>query len=213
MSVTAELRKLFETELHNYLKANLVCASNIKCLKKEISIKKTKDNEASGYICFDFLNNARGYCLCTSIDSPELIDFFNKVNPPYSSKLPEGIVYAMNTSMESGFKSFAPNFGGTVDLPRNEEERKKACEWIYTKVRDIYLPRAINLIELKPETVNDIILFPNYYAYPFLIILYLIKKHNMSLSDKDMELVFSKRKRIIGNKSFDKQLLEKYLSE
>ena len=175
--------------------------------------KKTKDNEASGYICFDFLNNARGYCLCTSVDSPELIDFFNKVNPPYRSNKPEGVVYAMNTSMEGSFKSFAPNFGGTVDLPRNEEERKKACEWIYTKVRDIYLPRAINLIELKPETVNDIILFPNYYAYPFLIILYLIKKHNMSLSDKDMESVFSKRKRIIGNKSFDKQLLEKYLSE
>ena len=40
--------------------------------------KKTKDNESSGYICFDFLNNARGYCLCTSVDSPELIDFFLK---------------------------------------------------------------------------------------------------------------------------------------
>ena len=213
MSVTAELRKLFETELHNYLKANLVCASNIKCLKKEISIKKTKDNEASGHIGFRFLNNARGYNLYTAAYSPELITFFYEVNPPYRSNLPEGIVYAMNTSMEGSFKSFAPNFGGTVDLPRNEEEREKACEWIYTKVRDIYLPRAINLIELKPETVNDIILFPNYYAYPFLIILYLIKKHNMSLSDKDMELVFSKRKRIIGNKSFDKQLLEKYLSE
>ena len=213
MSVTAELRKLFETELHNYLKATLVCASNIKCLKKEISIKKTKHNEASGRIGFRFLNNACGYTLNTAAYSPELITFFYEVNPPYSSKLPEGIVYAMNTSMEGSFKSFAPNFGGTVDLPRNEEERKKACEWIYTKVRDIYLPRAINLIELKPETVNDIILFPNYYAYPFLIILYLIKKHNMSLSDKDMESVFSKRKRIIGNKSFDKQLLEKYLSE
>ena len=213
MSVTAELRKLFEIDLYNYLKANLVCASNIKCLKKEISIKKTKDNEASGHIGFRFLNNARGYNLYTAAYSPELITFFYEVNPPYSSKLPEGIVYAMNTSMEGGFKSFAPNFGGTVDLPRNEEERKKACEWIYTKVRDIYLPRAINLIELKPETVKDIILFPNYYAYPFLIILYLIKKHNISLSDKDMELVFSKRKRILGNKSFDKQLLERYLSK
>ena len=213
MSVTAELRKLFENELYNYLKTNLVCASNIKCLKKEISIKKTKHNEASGRIGFRFLNNACGYTLNTGAYSPELITFFYEVNPPYSSKLPEGIVYAMNTSMEGSFKSFAPNFGGTVDLPRNEEERKKACEWIYTKVRDIYLPRAINLIELKPETVKDIILFPDYYAYPFLTILYLIKKHNMSLSDKDMELVFSKRKRILGNKSFDKQLLERYLSK
>ena len=213
MTVTAELRKLFEIELHNYLKANLVCGSHIKCLKKEISIKKTKDNQASGHIGFRFLNNDRGYILYIGVYSPELIDFFKEVNPPYRSNLPEGIVYAMNTSMESSFKSFAPKFGGSVDLPRNEEERKKTCEWIYAKVKDIYLPRAMNLIELKPETVKDIILFPDYYAYPFLTILYLIKKHNMSLSDKEMESVFSKRKRILGNKSFDKQLLNTYLSE
>ena len=78
-------------------------------------------------------------------------------------------------------------------------------------MRDIYLPRAINLIELKPETIKDIILFPNYYAYPFLTILYLSKKHNRSLTDKEVELIFSKRKRILGNKLFDKKLLEIYL--
>ena len=71
----------------------------------------------------------------------------------------------------------------------------------------------MNLIELKPETVKDIILFPDYYAYPFLTILYIIKKHNMSLSDKEMESIYSKRKRILGNKLFDKQLLDTYLSE
>ena len=76
MTVTAELRKLFENELHNYLKANLVCGSHIKCLKKEISIKKTKDNQASGHIGFRFLNNARGYILYIGAYSPELIDFF-----------------------------------------------------------------------------------------------------------------------------------------
>ena len=211
MSVTAELRKLFEFELYNYLKENIIYSPNIKCLKTEISIKKTKINQASGRIGFRFLNNDQWYCLSTSFDSPKLIVFFNKINPPYRSNNPEGVVYAMNTSMEIGFKSFAPNLGGTVDLPRNEEERKKTCEWIFTKVRDIYLPRAINLIELKPETIKDIILFPNYYAYPFLTILYLSKKHNRSLTDKEMELIFSKRKRILGNKLFDKKLLEIYL--
>ena len=76
--MTADLRKLFEIELHNYLKANFVCVSNIKCLKNEIFIKK--DNKASGHIDFDFLNNTRGYCHCTSVNSPESIDFFNKIN-------------------------------------------------------------------------------------------------------------------------------------
>ncbi|HAV1239757.1 TPA: hypothetical protein JGU28_004542 [Salmonella enterica] len=204
-----ELRKLFEVELHNYLKGNFVCGSNVKFLKNEISIKKTKDNEASGDVGFRFLNNARGYILYTGVNSPELISFFNEVNPPYRSNKPEGIVYAMSTSMEHGFKSFSPNIGGTVDLPINEEGRKKACEWIYTKVRDVYLPRVINLIELKPEAIKDIVLFPNYYAYPFLTILYIIKKNNIPLSELNIESILSKK--ILGNKSFDKNLLDAYL--
>jgi hypothetical protein len=207
--VTTELRKLFEVELQNYLKLNFSFGSNVKFLKNEISIKKTKNNEASGDVGFRFLNNACGYILYTAVDSPELIDFFNEVNPPYRSNKPEGIVYAMNTSMERGFKSFSPNMGGTVDLPKNEEDRKKVCEWIYTKVRDIYLPRVMNLIELKPEAIKDIILFPDYYSYPFLTISYVIKKNNIPLSDLDMESILSKK--VSGNKSFDINLLDTYL--
>lgn len=207
--MTAELRKFFEVELQNYLKSNFAFGSNVKYLKNEISIKKTKSNEASGDVGFRFLNNACGYTLYTGADSPELIDFFNKVNPPYRSNKPEGIVYAMNTSMEHGFKSFSPNMGGTVDLPKNEEDRKKACEWIYAKVKDIYLPRVMNLIELKPETINDVIAHPEYYAYPFLTILYIIKKNNIPLSELNMETILSKK--VSGNRSFDKNLLDTYL--
>lgn len=115
----------------------------------------------------------------------------------------------MNTSMEHGFKSFSPNMGGTVDLPRNEDEREKTCEWIYTKVKDIYLPRVMNLIELKPETINDVIAHPEYYAYPFLTILYIIKKNNIPLSELNMESILSKK--VSGNRSFDKNLLDTYL--
>lgn len=207
--MTTELRKLFEVELHNYLKVNFECGSNIKLLKNEISIKKTKDNEASGDVGFRFLNNACGYILYTGVNSPELIGFFNEVNPPYRSNKPEGIVYAMSTSMERSFKSFSPNIGGTVDLPINEEGRKKACGWIYTKVKDIYLPRVMNLIELKPETINDVIAHPEYYAYPFLTILYIIKKNNIPLSELNMESILSKK--VSGNRSFDKNLLDTYL--
>lgn len=207
--MTAELRKLFEVELQNYLKSNFSFGSNVKYLKNEISVKKTKCNEASGDVGFRFLNNACGYILYTGVDSPELINFFNEVNPPYKSNKPKEIVYAMNTSMERDFKSFSPNMGGTVDLPKNEEDRKKACEWIYAKVKDIYLPRVMNLIELKPETINDIIAHPEYYAYPFLTILYIIKKNNIPLSELNMEPILSKK--VLGNRSFDKNLLDTYL--
>ncbi|RAW87457.1 hypothetical protein [Photorhabdus laumondii] len=207
--MTIELRKLFEIDLQNYLKSNFNLDSNVKFLKNEISIKKTKNNASSGDIGFRFLNNAHGYILYTGVNSPELLHFFKEVNPPYRSNKPENVVYSMNTSMENGFKSFSPTMRGTVDLPRNEEERKKTCEWIYTKVRDIYLPRTMNLIEIKPDAIKDITSFPDYYAYPFLTILYIIKKNNILLSDLDIESIFNKN--ITGNKSFDKNLLDTYL--
>lgn len=204
-----ELRKAFEKKLQDFLNGNADCIPDVKVLKNKLFVKKMKNNEASGYIGFDYLNNAHGYVLYAGVESPELLDVFKSINPPYRSNKPEYIVYSMNTSMEIGFKSFAPNIGGTVDLPRNDEERENACEWIYTKVKDIYLPRVMNLIELKPETIDDVIAHPNYYAYPFLTILYIIKKNNLSLNDLNMESILSKK--IFGSKSFDKNLLDTYL--
>jgi hypothetical protein len=143
------------------------------------------------------------------VSLPELRVFYNKTSPPYKPKFTTNFELVMNTSMEHSFKSFSPNMGGTVDLPKNEQARRKACEWIYTKVRDIYLPRVMNLIELKSEAIDDIIANPNYYAYPFLTILYIIKINNLSLNDLNMDSIHSKK--VIGNKTFDKNLLEKYL--
>ncbi|EJX0633967.1 hypothetical protein ODD08_004048 [Salmonella enterica] len=204
--MTIELRKVFETELQSYLKDKLSSFSFIKVIRNEV---KLAVGQASGRIGFGFLNNAQGYVLSESVSLPELRDFYNQISPPYRPNFTTNFELVMNTSMEIGFKSFSPSMKGTVDLPRNEDERKKACEWIYTKVRDIYLPRAMNLIELKPEAIKDVISFPDYYAYPFLTILYIIKKNNIPLSELNMESIFSKK--ILGNKSFDKNLFEAYL--
>lgn len=203
-----ELRKFFEKELQCFFKRNTNSFSNVKVLKNKLVINGG-GNEASGYIGFDYLNNAHGYVLYAGVDSPELLEVFKSINPPYRSNKPEGIVYSMNTSMEIGFKSFSPNIGGTVDLPRNENEIEKTCEWIYTKVKDIYLPRIKSLIEIGPKVIDDVIENPSYYAYPFLTILHVIKKNNISVDKLNMESILSKK--IIGSKSFDKILLDTYL--
>lgn len=208
--MTADLRKIFEAELCSYFKVHFELDANVKILKNEIAIKKTKYNNASGDVGFRFLNNAKGYILYAGVESPELEEFFNEISPPYRSNKPEGVIYAMNTSMETGFKSFSPNLGGTVDLPKNEGERLKACEWIYQKVKDIYLPRVMNLIELNPKVIDDVLLFPDYYAYPFLTILYVVKKNKIPPSQLNMELIFSKK--VVGSKSFDKELFNSYVN-
>ncbi|EFA2318354.1 hypothetical protein [Escherichia coli] len=206
--MSIELRKKFETVLADYFKTRLFLGANIKVLRSSICIKKTNSINAQGELAWGYLNNANGYFLSVSVESFELKNFFNEIKPPYKSNLLTDKSLFMNTLMEK-FKIFATKIGGTVDLPKNEEERSKACEWIYTKVNDIYLPRAMNLIELKPEAIKDIISFPDYYAYPFLTIIYIIKKNNIPLSELDMDSILSKK--ILGNKSFDKNLLDAYL--
>ncbi|KAA8999064.1 hypothetical protein FJU30_15450 [Affinibrenneria salicis] len=201
--MTTELRKSFESELQSYLRECFSLSKFIKVVRNEIKINVAG---AVGRIGFRFLINAQGYVLSESVSLPELRGFYNEISPPYKPKFTTNFELVMNTSMEHGFKSFSPNMGGTIDLPKNEEERRKACEWIYTKVRDIYLPRVMNLIELKPEVIDDVIMHPDYYAYPFLTILYIIKKNNLSLNDLNVDSILSKK--IVGNKSFDKSLFD-----
>lgn len=204
--MSMELRKIFEKELQDYLKDTFSSFKNVKVIRNEIGVKV---GDAIGRIGFRFLNNAQGYNLSMSVSLPELRNFYMEISPPYRPNVATDFEFVMNTSMEIGFKSFAPNMGGTVDLPRNEVERKKACEWIAGKVQDIYFPRLMNVIELKPVLIDDVLAHPDYYAYPFLTILYVIKKNNIPLESLNMEAIMSKR--MMGNKAFDKNLLETFL--
>ncbi len=205
--MTMELRKIFESELKDMLKSRFSDCKGMRFSKNEITIKL---NGAEGWIGFRFLNNAQGYTLSESVAQPELRAYFNEISPAYRPNFTTEYELAMNTSMETGFKSFSPNLGGTVDLAKNEVERLKACEWIYQKVKDIYLPRVMNLIELNPKAINDVLLFPDYYAYPFLTILYVVKKNKIPPSQLNMERVFSKK--VVGSKSFDKELFNSYVN-
>lgn len=205
--MTIELRKIFESELKDVLKNRFSGCKGMRVSKNEITVKL---NGGEGRIGFRFLNNAQGYTLSESVVQPELRAYYNEVSSPYRPNFTTEFELVMNTSMETGFKSFSPNLGGTVDLPKNEDERLKACEWVYQKVKDIYLPRVINLMDLNSKVIDDVLLFPDYYAYPFLTVLYVIKKNKIHSSQLNMELIFSKK--IVGSKSFDKELFNSYVN-
>ncbi|WP_124838674.1 hypothetical protein [Burkholderia cepacia] len=204
--MTAELKKIFEKRLQEVLKEN-ISESGVKVSKGEILVGR----ESAGYgrIGFRFLKNANGYILSAAADSPDLQDFFKENNPPYKPKIPTGLVLAMNTSMEV-VKSFSPNIGGAVDLPRNEMEVESTCRWICEKVESIYLPRVINVVDGKVELIRDVMENPGYYSYPFLTIVFSAKKNGVELSGIDVDYLLGKN--ISGNKSFDEGILKKYYS-
>ncbi|MCA8235617.1 hypothetical protein [Burkholderia cenocepacia] len=202
--MSAELKKIFEKRLQNVLKEN-IDEIGVKVSRAEIVVDR--DGMGNGRIGFRFLRNANGYILSAAADSPSLQDFYASRSPPYKPNIPTGLVMAMNTSMET-VKSFSPNVGGAIDLPRDEEEIESACRWICEKVTSIYLPRVINVVEVNSGLVRDVMQNPNYYSYPFLTIVFAAKKNGISLNGLDTDYLLGKK--VSGNKSFDGEVLKEY---
>ncbi|WP_124524141.1 MULTISPECIES: hypothetical protein [unclassified Burkholderia] len=200
-----ELKKKFEKRLQEVLKGN-INEIGVKVSRGEIIVDR--EGAGSGRIGFRFLRNANGYILSAAADSPRLQDFYVGSNPPYKSKIPTGLVLAMNTSMEA-VKSFSPSVGGVVDLPRNEVEMESTCRWICEKVVGIYLPRVVNAVEVNSGLIKGVMDNPNYYSYPFLTIVFAAKKNGVGQDGLDVEYLLGKN--VSGNKSFDRSILKAYL--
>ncbi|MBM2767707.1 MULTISPECIES: hypothetical protein [Burkholderia] len=200
----AELKRVFEKRLQEILKEN-ISERGVKVLRGEIVVDR--EGAGNGRIGFRFLRNANGYILSAAADSFILQDFYAIKKPPYKPKIPTGLVMAMNTSMET-VKSFSPNIGGAIDLPRDEVEIESACRWICEKVMGIYLPRVINVIEIDSGLVRDVMENPSYYSYPFLTIAFAAKRNGIGLDGLDVDYLLGRK--VSGNKSFDGDVLKEY---
>lgn len=197
------MRNKFETELKMHLKTEFKSFSNMKVNKNEIVIKF---DEANALIGFSYLSKSMGYAIHSSVIMPALSHFYNEISPPYRPNLFSGCVMAMSSEQESN-KSFSNRI---VSLPDNDEKIMNACLLITEKIKTEYLLRIEKLVKLEIEAIDDILDNPDYYAYPFLTILYIIKKNNVIPDKINLELILSKR--ITGRKTFDKELLSEYLS-
>ena len=204
-----ELKLQFENELKEHLTIELSSYKNISVLKNEIKIKKTKDNNAHGSIVFDYLVNARGYVLTMSAMAPEFDLFVNEVSPPYGSNILSEYTLAMSSSGEKT-KSFSYLVGGAIPFPQNTEKFKETISWISEKVTSIYLPRVFHLLNFDSLLISDVLDNPQDYSYPFLLILYVLKKNNLDFSTVDENILFSKK--ISKNSSFDKSTYMQYIN-
>ncbi len=202
--MTQELKSDFEKRLKEELTTLLAPYKNVKVLLNEVKVKKTKDNMAQGFIALDYITNAKGYALIMSAESPDFQKFIENINPPYKSHLLSEQTLAMTTSGER-VKTFSPVTGGTVALPATPEGNEEACKWICEKITSIYLPRLFHLINLEPGLIQDIFDNPDHYSYPFLLILYTLRKNKLAINDVDKERLFSKK--ISKNNAFDRGII------
>jgi hypothetical protein len=199
-----DVKKAFEKRLQEVLKYNIEL-DGVKFLRNEIAIKKNCDSV--GRIGFRFLSNANGYILAASADSADLQNFFKEMRPPYKPNVATGLAFAMNTSMEID-KVFSLNQGGAIALPQDEAEIESVCQWICGKVKDVYLPRVLRVLEADPCLVDDVLENPDYYSYPFLTIIFVVIRGNLNVSGLNFDYMLGKK--FSKSKNFDIELLNKF---
>jgi hypothetical protein len=212
-------RKKFQDVLQRYLKENLLRDSNVSIVKDGIKVRKTRDNNATGSILLSYINGAQGYHLVLYAKSPEVDDFFAQIKPPYKSTLPWHTdpptmsmlsVNEKDNYFAANFCSEAPDYSA-IPCPISEPEIQRTCEWLCAKIQQRYLPRVINVVNMTLAVIEDVIANPDDYAYPFLTILFAIKKHGLRAEDLDMEKILGEK--FVGDMQFDKNLLDAYFSK
>lgn len=201
---TKEPRAIFENRLQLHLKNTF---ADFSWLKVNKNMLVATFGDAEGNINFQYLNKSNGYTLSMFVESPEIKNYITSIQPIYRSNLIVDYVYCMTSSGESS-KDFSRDYGGTLRLPKNENDVESACLWIESRMRSIFLPRMINILELRKELIDDAVKHPEYFAYPFLTIMKVIIKHQLQPTPQQMELFLSKR--ISRNKNFDGELIKNY---
>ncbi|WP_321880665.1 hypothetical protein [Paraburkholderia bannensis] len=202
--MSGDVRKLFEKRLQETLRSN-IDLKGVKIIRNEIVVNQ-RDGKI-GRIGFRFLSNANAYILSASADSQKFQDFFKSMEPPYRPNIPTGLVFAMNTSMETE-KLFSPNQGGAVTLPRDESEIEQACQWICKKVKEIYLPRVLRVLDNSPKLIGDVMANPDYYSYPMLTIVFSALNNEAGLDGFNIDYLLGGKRS--NNKKYDSDLLRKF---
>lgn len=200
-----EQRKKFETHLIFTLKKFFGDKKEIKILKTGISVK---NEQGEAKLNWRFLNNANGYSLSVSVVHNKLKQFIESTPPPYPPNNHGDCELVMNTSMEkSNFRQLSRE--GVVLLPSNDVEIEQVSEYMCKRIEDIYLPRALSLLENKTETIDDVKTFPQYYKYPISTIVFIAKQNGLKINDFNFDELLSKK--ISGNRNFDRMLIENFL--
>ncbi|WP_322071855.1 hypothetical protein [Paraburkholderia bannensis] len=202
--MSMDVRKSFEKRLQETLRSD-IDLKGVKIIRNEIVINQ--GDGKVGRIGFRFLSNANGYILSASADSQEFQDFFRSMEPPYRPNIPTGLVFAMNTSMETE-KLFSPNQGGAVTLPRDESEIEQTCQWICGKVKEIYLPRVLRVLNNSPKLIDDVIANPDYYSYPMLTVVFSALNGGAGFGGLNIDYILGRK--FSKNKNYDSDLLRKF---
>lgn len=203
--MSKEIKKTFDAEIEKILK-NLNISSKSRVFKKSIKLNSLLTKN-SAEISFDFLAAQKAYYFNLTGYSDEFSEYIEKIKPPYNSNTLDGFEHHFNMSTLQEKSHSYSNQVGKIYLTSNHLEFNYQLDNLSKALAGFYIPWLIEFLDFKVELIYKILQRPDFYSYPIPMVVYILKKQGVKLSDLNLEI----GKKIIKNKEFDNNLMMPYL--
>lgn len=205
-----ESRKEFETLFVKKMKVFYKENKNIKITKNKISFVDIKNKEI-GYLFLQYIHKGKSYILHGGVVGGEVCHFIKEADPPYKSNLiADGYCLSFLSSNEK-MKEFSDAIGGEQSQVPGETI-DTFTDRIVDRITIYQVPRIMNCISGLPGLMYDVMKYPDEYNYPLIAFVYAAMKQGLSLNAPLVQEALQRRS-MRGNKNFDNDFSQKWLSK
>ncbi len=203
--VPSEWRATFERTLQERLRVSLAGQPRLVVRRNEVRVLASSSTDVAGTLALDHLTKSQSYALVAYAAEPAALrDLRHAASPPYASRLLTEYAMAFTSSGERS-RTFAPTAGGAVGVPRDAVGVTSTCDWIAERLIDIFIPRVLDLVDLRPGVVANVAENPDDYAWPVLTAVAAMRKHGMTRAEVDLGRLLGRK--VSRNRAFDAALL------
>lgn len=191
--MTSSLRQEFALALSSAIKTMRLDTLKVKPLKSGAKLSCPGEKPSIAEIYFDYLRNAGGVYVGGSVSDGGVHSALIRLAAGERSNLLCASTMSFN-SLSERFKEFSADIGGVVQL-RERMDVVAACADIVARVQDTHLKKIAHFVTLDPALVEDVLQYPDHYAYPLHTIALCLKKNKVA--DLEAQLVtYAKRKQM-----------------
>ncbi|NHZ39255.1 hypothetical protein [Massilia aquatica] len=172
----------------------------LKPLKNGIKVLDKATKQHLGGLTFDYLRNAGGVYVACEVTGGVVHDVLAGLVLPYESNLLIPATMSFN-SLSEDRKEFSPDIGGVVRV-HDGMDIDRTCGEIIERLSKWHIPKMERLIAASEGLIDDVVAYPDHYAYPLPIIAICLIQNGCQ--DVDAALApYARNKRIARNRNLD----------
>lgn len=203
----SEIRKAYEELLKNEMQNAFKSYKNFRISKNKLTIKSDTEknfNLSESWLSFEFAH--QGWNMSLGVEHPAIYHFLQELKTPYLKPIP-WIMYYYSLAVKNNYFVPFENLG-SIGLPPNLEEVPDGVNYIIERLKEIFVPKILNFIDVKSALIDDILFRPEDYHYPIPTVVYTLKKNGLPLTEALKNTLLSDK--YIKNSEFDKNLLDNF---